>query len=176
VKEKKSSILSYWPFWRGILVAVGVIAIFTLAGKLLEFAANKALEAMFPERVVEVPLSYVNQEVGADVSSGVVLENWDDHGGFLGDGETLVRLQFSLEDGASVEQALQAVPGYIRGPFTASVAERLDFWSDQTFPTGEQIIWKLKDRNPDSGDHSINITLILYDPLTQILYYYETDT
>ena len=125
MKEKKSSILSYWPFWRGILVAVGVIAIFTLAGKLLEFAANKALEAMFPERVVEVPLSYVNQEVGADVSSGVVLENWDDHGGFLGDGETLVRLQFSLEDGASVEQALQAVPGYIRGPFTASVAESL---------------------------------------------------
>ena len=174
MKQKKSSIWGYRPFWRGILVAIGVIAILALGIKLLDFAANKVLEAMFPERVVEVPLSYVNQEVGVDVSSGVVLENWDDHGGFLGDGETFVKIQFSPENAADIEKTLSNTAGYIKGTFLPSMAEVLERCPQGAFPNAEHCLWKWKDRTPDSGGN--NITLVLYEPQERILYYYEWDT
>lgn len=174
MQEKKAFSIP-WPVRKAVYVTVGVILILLLIGYLLELAFVGLLGILFPQEVREVPLSYVNQEIGVDVSSGMVLENWDDHGGFLGDGETLVRIQFAGEDGAAVEEALSVIPGYIRGPFTPSAEAILTHWSEESFPNTEQILWKLKDRNPDS-QASVNITLVIYDPQSKILYYYEKDT
>lgn len=136
------------------------------------------------------------QEV--DVSDGVVIYQYDDHGGFLGDGKMVVKLSFSDTDCLNrikessawkplpLTKNLEAfvygagIYGFYHGPYIH------DSDYNPVVPKIENGYYCFVDRHSESKDkkddsallnrYSTNCSLAIYDTDTNLLYYLELDT
>lgn len=124
----------------------------------------------------------ISHTLGAEISQGQVLEHWDDHGGFHGDGSTFVK----------IKAAVQIPESKFWHPLPApeNIAKALSFCKDDNglreIPEVENGFWFFRDRHTQSMDPascaaihqrgSWNFTLAVYDTDTGTLYYFEFDT
>ena len=136
------------------------------------------------------PLEIISEAIGVDVSGGEILEAEDDHGGFRGDGETVLVISLpGLE--------LPEDPRWHPLPLSENLAAAVYGWQTEAesfgplfpsdaVPAVEHGYWFFMDRHSqaadpssDSGLHdrsSWNFTAAIYDADTGILYYLELDT
>lgn len=115
--------------------------------------------------------------LGVGIHGGVVLENSDTHGGFLGDGLTTVKIQCTLEtpEGEYWHEL----------PLTGGAAG-IPPLLDVDIPGGEKGYFYFRDRHSQASDpasynswssrYSCNFTFALWDAEAGILYYYKLDT
>ena len=169
-----------WEAQKAIYICAGVILILALSIFLLDRALIALLAWAFPHGVSEVSVGYVNREANVDVSGGTILENWDDHGGFLGDGQTFVKMQFSEADAQALEAQLGDAQ-WEECPLSTTVKTLCSLTGDVEIPAVTDGSWLLQDRQTDTQGNilersSFNFTLIVYDRTQRILYYYELDT
>jgi len=141
----------------------------------------------------------ITDELGLDLSNAALSTTIDNHGGFHGDGTSLV--QFMFNDDSCEEQIknnvlwkplpltenLTALVYGIRSETTA-VGPYITFDDAGTsaFPVIENGYYFFLDRHSDSSDAhddtnvlarpSFNLTIAMYDADTDILYYCEFDT
>ena len=138
--------------------------------------------------------SMISRETGVDVSAGRIERSEDNHGGFHGDGETLVILKFSAEEGAALERQMldagwKSLPlsgrlsGFIYGEnFGLLLSED----GAHTIPDISAGYYWFYDRHDESTDrqddtqlmnrYSMNFSLALYDSEQSRLYFYVLDT
>ena len=144
-------------------------------------------------------LGELSTALGTDLAQGTVLEEWDDHGGFHGDGARWVELSLSGADPAPVfsqEAGWHATPlpeeleavwyGVTRQTDQGEVSEGPYLPEGVSVPQVEEGYWFFQDRHgeaEDPGDpsdlfsrYSYNFTAALYDAAGETLYYYELDT
>lgn len=143
-------------------------------------------------------LTDISNTLEVDVSDGVVIYQYDDHGGFLGDGEMVVKLSFSDTDCLNrikessawnplpLTKNLEAfvygavIYGCNHGPYIH------DEDYNPVVPKIENGYYCFVDRHSQSKDkkddspllnrYSINCSLAIYDTDTNLLYYLELDT
>lgn len=146
-----------------------------------------------------VPLDYIAEDLQLDLSHSKVIENRDTHGGWLGDGESIVILSFSPEEYARLEEQLtehwKPLPltknlsccvygehgdNYVREPMFK------DEEGNPLFDTIENGYYYFYDRFSDSTDpyddtdlfsrYSYNFTLAILDSNAHTLQYLLIDT
>ena len=138
-----------------------------------------------------------------DLSGCEVVSSWDDHGGFHGDGTTLIELECSgggVLDQIREDSNWKALPldrtaqALVYGVREESGTEETGIMVYQTGPyltdeEGDLLVpeiregwYRLIDRHAEAGEtdlldrSSLNFTLALYDTDTDTLYYFEMDT
>lgn len=145
----------------------------------------------------------VSEELGIDVSKGREISNYDDHGGFHGDGTTCIALEF--EDDTVLEQiendpAWKAFPldetvetlvygmsdeDGKSGPYLTKAPEEPGQDTEMLVPEVQNGYYRLIDRQAEMGmaagadilhRGSLNFTLGLYDADTGTLYFCRLDT
>lgn len=128
------------------------------------------------------PKKEIANELGIDVSSGSEVSNYDDHGGFVGDGATCIVLNFP--DNKIGEQLKQSAQ-WKSFPFDETVRVLVPRISDEAgnplVPEIQNGYYLLIDRHADKETDilkrfSFNFTLGLYDTDTDTLYYCKLDT
>ena len=143
-------------------------------------------------------LSEISKTIGVDVSAGEVISESDSHGGFHGDGDTVVVIQFadtSFSDQIKENELWNAMP--LTENLTAlvygirkedgSVGPMIQS-GDGTpaIPEVDNGYYYFRDRHSQSTDPaddsgvlgraSYNFTIAIYDTDSKILYYMELDT
>lgn len=131
-----------------------------------------------------------------NVSFGSVLSSMETHGGFFGDGNTYLALQFSNDH---LENEIKQNPNWHQLQLTPSLAIFLGLYDDSSmgssitdedgkplFPHIKNGYYFFQDRSSQSTDiyddsHAWdpiphNFTLAIYDSDTEIFYFYERDT
>lgn len=132
---------------------------------------------------------YVSKELGIDFRSGTVVNSFDDHGGFLGDGTTIIKISF---DDSSCVEKIKDSEEWCPLPLTENLIEFLDNVNydefddvciDSNIKNGYYCFIDRHTESRDSKDDtdllnrfSINATLAIYDTETNALYYAELDT
>lgn len=124
-------------------------------------------------------LTEIARELDASLSGGIVLEYWDTHGGFHGDGEIFAMIRGTCR--------FSEDPYWHRLPLSDNVAAALKAClGEEQIPAADKGWYYFRDRHPealDRGDDSRlnsrasrNFTVAVYDGETDILYYYEYDS
>ena len=150
------------------------------------------LEQLFAAPLADpsLPIEQVEKDLGIDVSQGVVLENWDTHGGFLGDGLTYVSIRFTPEQ--APEDQMQP-PYWHALPLSQNLDTVLysgrflrNAHEERLFPPIKNGFYYFRDRNSKSVDDtddtplfsqgSYNFTLAVYDSDAKTLHYIAYDT
>ena len=143
-------------------------------------------------------LTDISNTLEVDVSDGVVIYQYDDHGGFLGDGEMLVKLSFSDTDCLNrIKESSDWKPLPLTKNLEAFVYGAVIYGCnyepcihDEDYnpvvPKIENGYYCFVDRHSQSKDkkddsallnrYSINCSLAIYDTDTNLLYYLELDT
>lgn len=149
----------------------------------------------------EMSIGAVSDRLGLDVSAGEVISNRDTHGGWLGDGETIVVIRFSGDGEKAVLADIMEQSGWNSLPLTENLstavygkvednARRLPFFTDENqdpfLPEIKNGYYFFRDRSSESTDPfdasqlynraSYNFTLAVYDMDQHTLYYFELDT
>lgn len=118
------------------------------------------------------------EQYAPEVVSGIVYDDWlvETHGGFHGDGDTLIR--FDVTDPSVFED-------FYAPPFESTIEIRtanevtvynLSFFStDAEIPDPETAYWMLDAHGPGSIPWA-NLSIGLYYPEEQTFYWYESDT
>ncbi len=143
-------------------------------------------------------LSEISKTIGAEVSAGEVMSESDSHGGFHGDGDTIVVIQFadtSFSTQVEENEEWNAMP--LTENLTALVygirkedgsVGPMIHSGDGTpaIPEVENGYYYFRDRHSQSTDPtddsgvlgraSYNFTIAIYDTDSKILYYMELDT
>lgn len=134
--------------------------------------------------------SRISESLGIDVSKGAVVQSYDDHSGFHGDGTTYAVLSFKDD---ALEQAISAPGGWHKLPLTENLqtliyGTRTDTsvhgpFIGITVPKVENGYWCFYDRQGETADDggvlsrgSYNYTIAMYDADADRLYYCEYDT
>lgn len=117
----------------------------------------------------------ISHTLGAEISQGQVLEYWDTHGGFHGDGTTFAAVQGSV--------TIPDTPYWHSLPTNERISTAI---SQSPIPEVTKGWYFVHDRHSQSRDPadetgilshgSRNYTLAVYDEKKKILYYYELDT
>lgn len=137
-----------------------------------------------------LPTERVGADLDLDISQGVVLEDWDTHGGFLGDGLTYISIRFTPEQAPEdqmqppywhplpLSQNLDTV--LYSGRFLRNAHEGL------LLPPIKNGFYYFRDRHSQSVDDtddtplfsqgSFNFTLAVYDSDAKTLHYIAYDT
>lgn len=148
-----------------------------------------------------IPISAVSDALNLDLSAGTVISNQDSHGGWLGDGETIVSIHFPKEDGQRLLVQIMKDPAWRPLPLTDNLSTIVygrtagnarwnpvftDENGDPFLPPIKNGFFFFLDRhsqNTDSLDDSslfsqgsFNFTLAIYDMDSHTLYYFELDT
>lgn len=140
------------------------------------------------------PLDEISAELGLDLSSGTLVHSGDSHGGFLGDGETVMQivipnLQLPQNDhwhplplSANLSRALYGESGE-RWTYKPLFSDEN---GDPLLPRIENGCYFFLDRHRESVDNaddsplysrgSWNFTAAVYDFGTGTLYYFSIDT
>lgn len=124
----------------------------------------------------ETRQEYVGGALGLDLSAAEMLGEDDSHGGFHGDGETIIVLRVDdLSSGILDKEGWHELP----------LPESLEAYGEKLGPA-ESGYWYFFDRHEQASDPydpsgvasraSRNFSLALYDPSTGLLSYYELDT
>lgn len=144
------------------------------------------------------PTEYVEKTTGAKVSDAKLVFHEDDHGGFHGDGDTLMVFDCS-EAGEDFESSLsewRELPMsdklyYALFDQRADMGEplgrlfvRFDIEYDHDTPAVKDGLYYFENRHNRAKsrddenlfDHSVNFTFAVYDRETKKLYYIEVDT
>lgn len=142
---------------------------------------------------------YISDIIEVDVSNGKKFFDYDDHGGFLGDGKMVVEFSFSDSDcinSIKESSAWNTLPLtknleiFVYGGTPYSYVIYGSFINDEdkniVIPKIENGYYCFVDRHSESADkkddskllsrYSINCSLAIYDTDTDILYYLELDT
>ncbi len=160
-------------------VALAVLLLFSLSG------------CCFFLNDFEEPAALVARETGMELPRCAVIQATDTHGGFLGDGDTLIILHFEGEARERLERELadawEALP--LPQSLYEVVYEHRNLVpiptdsAEEGFPQITGGYWYFDDRQSESNDpaallsrNSCNFTLALYDCDTARLYYIEVDT
>lgn len=116
-------------------------------------------------------------ELGISIREGIVLESCDSHGGFLGDGLTVVKIQGDISSmtGAGwhslpLSLGAEKIPSYLSLPDTLPVNGMWYFCDRHSQRTDAY------DPAPVMTRHSCNFTFALWDADTSTLTYYKIDT
>ena len=129
------------------------------------------------------PLKLVSEELGLNVSSGTVISDTDTHGGFLGDGYTVMSISFgndSVLESISKDGRWQEFP--LDETMNALVYDYLRDDDGNTLIPEINNGWHiLIDHQTDQDTpildrYSFNYTVGLYDTVRDILYYGRFDT
>lgn len=133
---------------------------------------------------------HVSESLGIDASKGTVVNSYNDHSGFHGDGTSYVVLSFEDEH---FEREILAPGGWHQLPLTENLetliyGTRTDTkatgpYIDITMSRAEKGYWYFYDRQGETTDDcdvlgrgSFNYTFALYDAEKDLLYYCEYDT
>ena len=142
---------------------------------------------------------YVSEVIDVNVLDGKVLVNYDDHGGFLGDGETFIKIKMPNDRCLDV---MKTNPKWLPLPFSSNIyrvvygIESKDFSASSMIryhDSDEILIPPIKngyyyffDRNMESKNPkddtelfnrcSYNFTLVIYDTDERMLYFIYYDT
>lgn len=143
------------------------------------------------------PQNTISKEIGIDVSGGNETSDFDDHGGFHGDGTTCIVLSFSDDE---VLEKIKASRQWKEFPLDETVKALVYGISDETGSSGpfltdgegntlvpeiEDGYYFLIDRQAEPGKaagadilhrSSFNFTLGIYDADANILYFCKLDT
>lgn len=139
----------------------------------------------------EEPAALVAREIGMELPRCTVIQAKDTHGGFLGDGDTLIILHFEGDARERLEKELaeswEALP--LPQALYHAIYEHRNLVpipkdsAEEGFPQITSGYWYFEDRQSESNDlsalhsrNSYNFTLVLYDRDTAKLYYIEVDT
>ena len=132
----------------------------------------------------------VSESLQIDASEGIVVNSYDDHSGFHGDGTSYVVLSFENEE---LEQGISAPGGWNHLPLTENLetliygtrtdTEAIGPFIGITMSKAEKGYWYFYDRQGETTDDSnvlnrgsFNYTFALYDAEKDLLYYCEYDT
>lgn len=147
-----------------------------------------------PETAQPVPLNYVAEDLQLDISQGEVIKNKDTHGGWLGDGESIVILSFTPEEYAQLEEQLTEhwyllpLPDTLQGclSFRGLDDDMKEMEQTPLLTPAKHGYYYFFDRHSDSTnpyDHtdlfsrySYNFTLAILDSETHTLQYLRYDT
>ena len=143
-------------------------------------------------------LSEISKTIGVDVSAGEVISESDTHGGFHGDGDRVIEIQFvdtSFSDQLKDNEEWNAMPltenltALVYGLHTETSSIGPMIHKEDNAPVVSEIengYYYFKDRHYESSDPkddtsvlgraSYNFTIAIYDTDTQKLYYLELDT
>ena len=133
---------------------------------------------------------HISESLQIDVSEGVVVNSFDDHSGFQGDGTSYAVLSFDDEE---LEKLISAPGGWHSLPLTDNLETLIYGTRTETTATGPFIgvtmsrakkgYWYFYDRQGETTDDSgvlnrgsYNYTFALYDADKDLLYYCEYDT
>lgn len=143
--------------------------------------------------VQSTPQGHVSKYLGIDCSRGRANEYIETHGGFLGDGDTFIEIQFQNED---FEKRIRESEGWRELPLTENLKIIIYGISDEERDWGPRVAGEIpeirngyyyfEDRHSESMDKyddseifdrsSYNYTIAVYDADKMILYYCEEDT
>ena len=132
----------------------------------------------------------ISEALEVDVSDGVILESYDDHSGFHGDGTMYAVLEFSDD---AFEQAISNSSGWHMLPLTDNLEilvygirnpeAAIGPFIGTTMPKVEKGYWYFSDRQGMTSDDrrilqrgAYNYTIAIYDADRDKLYYCEYDT
>ena len=132
----------------------------------------------------------ISEFLQVDVSEGTVVNAYDDHSGFQGDGTSYAVLSFEDEE---LERKISRPGGWNRLPLTDNLETLIYGTRTETKATGPVIgitmpevengYWYFYDRQGDASSdsevlnrNSYNYTFALYDTEKDLLYYCEYDT
>ena len=140
------------------------------------------------------PQGYVSKYLGIDCSRGIANEYINTHGGWHGDGNTFIEIQFSNED---FEKRICQTEGWKKFPLTENISAIIygvsneemtcEPWSLGEIPAIKNGYYYFENRYLEGEDkyddsaikgsyqRSFNYTIALYDADTMILYYCEED-
>ncbi len=143
-------------------------------------------------------LSEISKTIGVDVSTGEVIFESDSHGGFHGDGDTVIEIQFSdtsFSDQIKDNEEWNAMPltenltALVYGirTETSSIGPMIDSGDNvPVVPEIENGYYYFRDRHYESTDPqddtnvlsraSYNFTIVIFDADANILHYLELDT
>lgn len=133
---------------------------------------------------------HISESLGIDASDGMVVNSYDDHSGFHGDGCSYVVLSF---DDELLEQGISSPGGWKKLPLNHNLETLIYGTRTETKATGPFIgitiprvnegYWYFYDRQGDTEDDglvlsrsSYNYTIAIYDTENDLLYYCEYDT
>lgn len=139
------------------------------------------------------PQGYVSKYLGIDCSRGIANEYIETHGGFLGDGDTFIEIQFP---NGSFEQVISECEEWRELPLTENlkiiiygISNEERIWEPRVageIPEIRNGYYYFEDRHSESSDkyddseifdrYSYNYTIAVYDADTMTLYYCEEDT
>lgn len=135
------------------------------------------------------PLEYISEALGVDVTSGEILSKDDTHGGFHGDGETVVTVSIpGLALPKNPRWHLLPLHTELSDAVYGSQSTYTSFSSlfDADIPVVENGFWFFQDRHAEAADptdctdlharSSWNFTAAIYDADTGTLYFLEFDT
>ena len=137
----------------------------------------------------------ISDALGMDVSGGEIMDVWDTHGGFHGDGFSVVTLQ---DPEGQICTGILSAEGWRKLPLSENVTTLLYGMTGEglhegrtsgsalPIPETENGLWFFLDRHSHCTDPyddgalftraSINCTVAVYDMDTGTLYYMEYDT
>ena len=166
------------------IISLGMVLLLTMTGCSSEKTNNV--------------LSEISKTIGVDVSTGEVISESDSHGGFHGDGDTVIEIQFSdtsLSDQIKDNEEWNAMPltenltALVYGIRTETSSIGPMIHSGDNIPVVPEIengYYYFKDRHYESTDpkddtnvlsrSSYNFTIAIFNADATILYYLELDT
>jgi hypothetical protein len=144
---------------------------------------------------------YLSKVLGINMSGGKIVEYTDTHGGFHGDGDTYIKVEFDDKASMAIVDELSNNPSWSVLPLSDNLHAAVygekyessrggylvhDAEYKSIIPRIEIGYYYFYDRNSESKNvkddtelfnrHSYNFTIAIYDAINQELYYYELDT
>ena len=133
---------------------------------------------------------HISDSLQIDASEGMVINSYDDHSGFQGDGTSYAVLSFENE---TLEQGIAAPGGWHKLPLSDNLQTLIYGTRTETTATGpfigitmpkiEKGYWYFYDRQGETANdadvlnrNSYNYIFALYDTENDLLYYCEYDT
>lgn len=132
------------------------------------------------------PYAEVEAEFDTYAEQGTMVTNIDTHGGFLGDGDAFVKVEYDAEAGREIQKKLsndedwgslpltddlKRVAGCCRYEFPRSRENGYYYFYDRSRESENP-----KDASPVMHRYSYNFTLGIYDSEENALYWFEFDT
>ena len=132
----------------------------------------------------------VSSKIEIKIPLSAKLENNDSHGGFHGDGESLSKVYFNVEQAHNIENEINANKHWKKLPMPERLQNCVSLYAEEgmNMPIVENGYWFYLDRHSEADNKydeneryeekraSRNYSVAVFDTDENILYYYELDT
>lgn len=127
---------------------------------------------------------YVHDHIGVDTTGAAAVKAFDTHGGFHGDGETVIGLVLAEGAETSVTENERFLPlpldGELETVMYGGKGCGYEFAKNHGIPLPENGYYYFKNRQEGGGSlltaYSFNFTYAVFDSDANTLWYYEIDT